>query len=528
MANTIRIKRRDSGGAIGAPSTLENAELAFNEADDVLYYGKGTGGAGGSATTIEAIGGQGAFVSKNNVNQDIAGTKNFTGTVTAPTQLTSDSSTKVATTAFVKGLGYTASPTTVSGTFTKVTVNASGYVTLGDNLSATDIPTLTASKISDFDTQVRTSRLDQMASPTASVSLNSQKITNLATPTADTDAANKVYVDNLIQGISAKDSVKVATTANITLSGTQTIDDIAVIAGDRVLVKSQTTSSQNGVYVVAAGAWSRTLDCNIWNELISAFVFVEQGTQYSDSGWLCTVDAGGTLGTTSVTWTQFSGAGSVEAGTGLSKDGNTLNVGAGTGIAVAADSVGLTGQALALHNLATNGMVTRTASGTFSARTISTSGNGVSVSNGDGVSGNPTISLTAALSSVGALTPVADRIAYYTNETTAALSTLTSFGRSLIDDADAATAQTTLGLVIGTNVQAYNAKLTTIAGLSSTDGNFIVGNGSTWVVESGSTARTSLGLGTIATQASTAVSITGGSITNLTTFDGITIDGGTF
>jgi hypothetical protein len=263
MANTIRIKRRDSGGAIGAPSTLENAELAFNEADDVLYYGKGTGGAGGSATTIEAIGGQGAFVSKNNVNQDIAGTKNFTGTVTAPTQLTSDSSTKVATTAFVKGLGYTASPTTVSGTFTKVTVNASGYVTLGDNLSATDIPTLTASKISDFDTQVRTSRLDQMASPTASVSLNSQKITNLATPTADTDAANKVYVDNLIQGISAKDSVKVATTANITLSGTQTIDDIAVIAGDRVLVKSQTTSSQNGVYVVAAGAWSRTLDCNI-------------------------------------------------------------------------------------------------------------------------------------------------------------------------------------------------------------------------------------------------------------------------
>jgi hypothetical protein len=188
----------------------------------------------------------------------------------------------------------------------------------------------------------------------------------------------------------------------------------------------------------------------------------------------------------------------------------------------------LTGQALALHNLATNGMVTRTASGTFSARTISTSGNGVSVSNGDGVSGNPTISLTAALSSVGALTPVADRIAYYTNETTAALSTLTSFGRSLIDDADAATAQTTLGLVIGTNVQAYNAKLTTIAGLSSTDGNFIVGNGSTWVVESGSTARTSLGLGTIATQASTAVSITGGSITNLTTFDGITIDGGTF
>lgn len=186
------------------------------------------------------------------------------------------------------------------------------------------------------------------------------------------------------------------------------------------------------------------------------------------------------MGTTDIEWAQFSSAGQVDAGDGLTKTGNTIAVGAGTGIAVTADAVNLTGQALALHNLSTNGLITRTSSGVVAGRTLSTSGNGVSVSNGDGVSGNPTISLTAALSSVGALTPVADRIAYYTNGTTAALTTLTTFGRSLIDDADA------------------------------------------------STARTTLGLGTIATQNSNNVTITGGSITNLTTFDGITIDGGTF
>lgn len=529
MANTIRIKRRALGGGVGAPATLENAELAFNEDSKILYYGLGTGGAGGSATIIEAIAGAGAFVSLGNVIQDIAGTKNFTGTVTAVTQATNDNTTNVATTAFVKSLGYVAAPTGVTtGTFTKVTINANGYVTFGTTLSASDIPTLTASKISDFDTQVRTSRLDQMAAPTASVNFNNQKITGLGTPTLDTDAANKGYVDNAIQGLKPKDSVKVATTANITLSATQTIDDISVIVGDRVLVKNQTTPSQNGIYIVASGAWTRAPDMNSWEEVVSSFVFVEQGTTNADTGWLCSSDTGGTLGTTAITWVQFSSAGQVEAGAGLTKTGNTLNVGAGTGITVNADDVALTGQALALHNLATNGLIARTGSGTVSARTLSTSGTGVSVSNGDGVSGNPTISLSTALSTVGGLTPAADRLAYYTGASTASLTTFTSFARTLLDDADAATARTTLGLVIGTNVQAYDAELATIAGLATTDGNFIVGNGSTWVVESGSTARTSLGLGSIATQNSNSVSITGGSITNLTTFDGITIDGGTF
>ncbi|ROL55843.1 hypothetical protein D9V84_10545, partial [Bacteroidetes/Chlorobi group bacterium Naka2016] len=168
--------------------------------------------------------------------------------------------------------------------------------------------------------------LNQIPAPTSDVSLNNKKITNLADPVNPTDAANKQYVDNAIQGIDAKVSVRVATTANITLSGTQTIDGVALSVNDRVLVKDQTTAAQNGIYIVASGAWSRANDADTWAELVSAFVWVESGTQNGDTGWLCTVDPGGTLGTTPVTWVQFSGAGQINAGNGLSKTGNTLDV----------------------------------------------------------------------------------------------------------------------------------------------------------------------------------------------------------
>ena len=110
MSNTIRIKRRASGAA-GAPSSLENAELAFNEVGDVLYYGKGTGGSGGSATTIEAIAGSGAFLALSGT-QTVTGAKTFSGAVvlgssaTATTPSTSDNDTSVATTAFVKAQNY--------------------------------------------------------------------------------------------------------------------------------------------------------------------------------------------------------------------------------------------------------------------------------------------------------------------------------------------------------------------------------------------------------------------------------------
>lgn len=474
MSNTIRIKRRASGAA-GAPASLENAELAFNEVDNVLYYGKGTGGAGGTATTVIPIAGPGQFVDLSS-NQTIGGTKTFSNTISGSVDGNAGTATKLATARTLALSGdatgsasfdgsanatIAATLATVNsnvGTFTKVTVNGKGLVTAAVQASRSDL-----------------------SAPTGDVSNGGFKLTNVATPIAGTDAANKDYVDSVAQGLDPKQSVRAASTANISsLSGPQTIDGISLVAGDRVLVKDQTTASQNGIYVVAASAWSRSNDANVWDELVSAYVFVESGTTNADNGYLCTVDPGGTLGTTAVTWVQFSGAGQITAGAGLSKTGNTLDVVAGTGITVAADDVALTGQALALHNLSTNGLFTRTGAGTVAARSIATSGTGISVSNGDGVSGNPTLSLSAALSTVGGLTPAADRIAYYTGASSATLATLTAFGRSLIDDADA------------------------------------------------SAGRTTLGLGTIATQNANNVAITGGSITNLTTFDGITIDGGSF
>jgi hypothetical protein len=131
-------------------------------------------------------------------------------------------------------------------------------------------------------------------------------------PASALQAATKQYVDNLAAGFDVKASVVVATTGNITLSGAQTIDGIAVIAGDRVLVKAQSTPAQNGVYLCAAGAWTRTTDADAWTELPGAFVFVERGSTLADTGWVCTVDAGGTLGTTAVTWSQFSGVGAYQ------------------------------------------------------------------------------------------------------------------------------------------------------------------------------------------------------------------------
>jgi len=152
-------------------------------------------------------------------------------------------------------------------------------------------------------------------------------LTGVPTPVSNTDAANKAYVDSVAQGLDTKASCRVATTSNITLSGTQTIDGVAVTAGDRVLVKNQSAASQNGIYVVAVGAWARSTDMDAWAEFPGAFVFVEDGTANDNSGWVCTVAPSGTIGSTSITFEQFSGAGQINAGAGLTKTGNTLDVG---------------------------------------------------------------------------------------------------------------------------------------------------------------------------------------------------------
>ena len=160
------------------------------------------------------------------------------------------------------------------------------------------------------------------------------------TPTASTDIANKLYVDTVAQGLDAKASCVAATTADITLSGAQTIDGVSVVAGNRVLVKNQSLSQNNGIYLCASGSWTRTTDADTWDELTSAFTFIEQGTANGDCGFVCTANAGGTLGTTALPWSQFSGAGTFTAGTGLTLTGSVFSL--TSPVAVANGGTGLT------------------------------------------------------------------------------------------------------------------------------------------------------------------------------------------
>jgi hypothetical protein len=266
MPNTLRIKRRASTGAAGAPASLANAELAYNEADNTLYYGKGTGGANGTATTIEAIAGPGAYTTLG-TTQTVTGTKTFSGpcvfsgtgtnSATGVTQASSDDSTRLATTAYVKlvvsaaGGGsvtsvalslpnlftVTGSPVTSSGTLTATLATQvanrvfAGPTTGADAaptfraLVAEDIPALTAAKISDFDTQVRTSRLDQMAQATQPVTFGSNvTVTGDLTVNGTTTTINSTTVTiddkNFVLGDVASPTDAGADGGGITLKGT--------------------------------------------------------------------------------------------------------------------------------------------------------------------------------------------------------------------------------------------------------------------------------------------------------------------
>ena len=394
MSNTIRIKKRAASGSAGAPSSLNPSELAFNENDLKLYYGFGDDGSTPpAATSIIPIGGAGAFFNKTD-------TRSANLILSGPTT------------------GSAAAPTFRS-------------------LVAADIPSIAHTKISDFDTGVRTNRLNEMTAPNGAVSLNSQKITNLADPTSDNDATNKSYVDGVAQGLDVKDSVVATTTLNGTLSTSfangQSIDGVTLQTGDRILIKNQSTASQNGIYKVnASGAPTRTDDLATGADAAGAFVFVEQGTVNAENGFTCTSDTGSAVvGTNNLTFAQFSGAGQIIAGDGISKSGNTLSA----------------------DLLSNGGLVI--ASSAIKVDLSASSMNGT-LAIGDG--GTGATSATAALTALG----------------------LSNYAKTLIDDADAAA------------------------------------------------ARATLGLGSISTQAANSVAITGGSVTNLTTFDGITVDGGSY
>ena len=268
MSNTIRIKKRAASGSAGAPSSLAPSELAFNENDLKLYYGFGDTGSN-EASSIITVGGAGAF-------------------------------------------------------FNKTDTRTANRILAGPTTGSAAAPTFRALVAADL------LKLNEFTAPDGSVSLNSQQITNLATPTADGAAASKSYVDGVSQGLEVKDSVVAATTANITiataLNNGDTLDGVTLSTNDRVLVKDQSTASQNGIYIVGSSP-ARADDLAAGVDAAGMFTFVEQGSTNADQGFVCTSNKGSAVvGTNNLAFSQFSGAGNLTAGDGLDKSGNEFSV----------------------------------------------------------------------------------------------------------------------------------------------------------------------------------------------------------
>lgn len=161
---------------------------------------------------------------------------------------------------------------------------------------------------------------------TNNLDANGNKIVNLASGSARTDAANFGQLLDAIEGLKTKDPVRAATTANITLSGTQTIDGVAAVVNDRILVKDQTAGQANGIYIVASGAWTRASDFDASSEVLGAAVFVSEGTTNGNARFQMTTDAPITLGTTPLVWVQINGGTSYTAGNGINISGASIAV----------------------------------------------------------------------------------------------------------------------------------------------------------------------------------------------------------
>ena len=334
------------------------------------------------------------------------------------------------------------------------------------------------------------------------------------TPSDINDAASKSYVDATANGLDVKASVRAASTAAGTLSSAfangETMDGVTLATNDRILIKDQTDGTENGIYTVnGSGAPTRATDFDADAEVTAgAFTFVEEGTTNGDTGHVLSTNGSITVGSTSIAFTQFSGAGLLTAGTGLTKTGNTLNAVGGDGIVANANDMAIdiaADSALAFSGGKLDVTVdlsdaTNDITGTLAA------GNG-----GTGVTslGNVTDAGSSRIAITGGTGAAISAMTFDVTESNLNLASIggtlalgSQVGGTLAianggtGGTSASGARTALGLAIGSDVQAYDADLDAISALAKTDGGIIVGNGSAFVLESGATARTSLGLGT--------------------------------
>jgi len=214
-------------------------------------------------------------------------------------------------------------------------ISLTGTVAVANGGTGTSTGSITGTGALTFTAGGSNTSVNLVPLGTGSVDVASKKVTSVADPAASTDAANKSYVDSVAQGLDVKASVKYGSTGNLALSGTAitNINVPSAIAsltvGDRVLAKDQTTGTQNGIYVVASGAWTRATDMAAGSDASGAFTFIQYGSStagsLADTGWVQTADPA-VVGTDALVWTQFSGAGTYTAGNGLSLSGSAFAI----------------------------------------------------------------------------------------------------------------------------------------------------------------------------------------------------------
>ena len=272
-----------------------------------------------------------------------------------------------------------------------LTINESnGLISITPNLATSASAGLLSA--SDF-----TKLADATSEATASklVQRDGSGNAKVATPTDSAHIATKGYVDAARQGLDVKQSVRVATVSPINLASDleagDTVDGVTLVAGDRVLVKNQSTASENGIYVaVASGAASRSSDANGTADTgeikPGTFTFVEEGTTNSDKGFVVSTNGTITIDVTSIVWAQFSGAGSFTAGDGLSQSGNTINVNVvADRTAITSDAVDIASTYVGQSSITTLGTIT---TGTWNGTTITVNNGGTNATTESGARTN--------------------------------------------------------------------------------------------------------------------------------------------